>query len=668
MHHFVFAALGWAIVLATPLPAADGTQELNIEYQTSLSFEVDENAKGSVIINSKSSVVHHDLDVSGGINCTSMYSEVESRQPSAGMIIKSLTSNTVTWLTEDKYVPVLAGPPISTEISAKNVSRLRKRHAGIGSCGAYHMYTERVGDGDPHQNPLNVQLSGCEVRYQQLTSFTISWSASAEAYSCISAGFAVEQSVETGPVSIAMESPARGAKALTKPEHLVEEYTFASISLKCTEISIFADLFKDARRRALLRYLELDVEFPNSRDHGSREGFAREEFASHKAQLGIAVKSLFNLLSDWKTDYGDLKFSLLLSTEGDHLDFDRCGRLLHPIAIGRLIDQIPLLHSLTLVVKSPANKQRKMRKQHRKALAKSLTLPLLRPDGLRNLLYLKISNNDARTPEYHCYKRGNLQDNNGVDPLNDAIRKLGQQTPLQELTLQDTLHQKSGRNGLAIVGVAFLQRFYILAHIVAPSGEWYFTGDKAACKRKIRRICAVNWGDESPVEDSSTDDDKSDIPSEEGAEPDDHGWHDGEEDRVGPRLLWRDMPDSDTLGPLLVAMARGLGQDMPRLRHGTLYVRCESLSSYDPDYNVEVQCAAAGWPFALDLFQSENGLANPHQAVSSVRTCRISLGRSVHSWVVPDEMKSAWRDWLGDDGVLEIGTGRWKDFVPSMAW
>ncbi|UPK92245.1 hypothetical protein LCI18_003180 [Fusarium solani-melongenae] len=73
-------------------------------------------------------------------------------------------------------------------------------------CGIWSSQTRRVGNGNPHQNPLNIQLSepmqcpghiGCSTYHTTSRSYSIGWTANA-ATSWISAGFDVVTTIETG--------------------------------------------------------------------------------------------------------------------------------------------------------------------------------------------------------------------------------------------------------------------------------------------------------------------------------------------------------------------------------------------------------------------------------------------------------------------------------------
>ncbi|KAH7263769.1 hypothetical protein BKA59DRAFT_449962 [Fusarium tricinctum] len=96
-----------------------------------------------------------------------------------------------------------------SELSQKEIDDAVKA-AGLSKrqCGQWFTQTRPVGNGNPHQNPLHIQLSEpmecgggagrqCVAGRTESRSFSIGWSANA-AVSWISAGFSVIQTIETG--------------------------------------------------------------------------------------------------------------------------------------------------------------------------------------------------------------------------------------------------------------------------------------------------------------------------------------------------------------------------------------------------------------------------------------------------------------------------------------
>ncbi|CAJ0555381.1 Ff.00g054460.m01.CDS01 [Fusarium sp. VM40] len=93
------------------------------------------------------------------------------------------------------------------KLSQKEIDDAVKK-AGLSKrqCGQWFTRTRPVGNGNPHQNPLHIQLSEgiecnpsrqCTAGRSESRSFSIGWTANA-AVSWISAGFSVVQTIETG--------------------------------------------------------------------------------------------------------------------------------------------------------------------------------------------------------------------------------------------------------------------------------------------------------------------------------------------------------------------------------------------------------------------------------------------------------------------------------------
>ncbi|KXX80396.1 hypothetical protein MMYC01_204597 [Madurella mycetomatis] len=194
---------------------------------TPLVFTVNEYGAGNFSVGPQNYTIHDDLEISGGIICGRIASPGEiivscDVPVSASLQLKSLskrdlqdcfprgpvelnklmrglesTSTNVTAWLENSLSPPTARTSGVTEDAAF------KRQA---PCGTWSSRTVRVGNGDPHQNPLNIQISdpmdcgqrACSVGYTQARSFTIGWTASATAWQWLNGGFAVEMSAETG--------------------------------------------------------------------------------------------------------------------------------------------------------------------------------------------------------------------------------------------------------------------------------------------------------------------------------------------------------------------------------------------------------------------------------------------------------------------------------------
>jgi hypothetical protein len=205
-----------------------------IFQNTPIAFKIDKNGAGTVTVGPKTYKIHEDVDVSGGISCGRITSPAEilvkCKIPLASGLAARLEplhkrdlancfpEGGPVELTEVmrglETAPTLASdalaPPASEVLSndtnyTEGLSDLERRQR---VCELVITDTVPVGNGDPHQNPLNIQLSlphhcsnqklGCTIGYQQQQTFGISWSASASIAGWISGGFAVEKSTSTG--------------------------------------------------------------------------------------------------------------------------------------------------------------------------------------------------------------------------------------------------------------------------------------------------------------------------------------------------------------------------------------------------------------------------------------------------------------------------------------
>ncbi|KAB5586295.1 hypothetical protein GE09DRAFT_984522, partial [Coniochaeta sp. 2T2.1] len=188
---------------------------------TPFNFTVDGSGAGTVRIGARDYTVHSNPAISGGITCGRLSSAdgavVSCDVPiPASLQLRGLSKRALPTCRpngSDRLYAILAGfesrdihrgtwssNSTSAELPNTNPVGHPKRQ---GSCGVWSSTTIMVGNGDPHQNPLNIQLSNCgqgdcQVDHTVSKSFTISWTASATAAGWISGGFAVEQSIETG--------------------------------------------------------------------------------------------------------------------------------------------------------------------------------------------------------------------------------------------------------------------------------------------------------------------------------------------------------------------------------------------------------------------------------------------------------------------------------------
>ncbi|KAK4206228.1 hypothetical protein QBC37DRAFT_460505 [Rhypophila decipiens] len=203
--------------------------------QDAIAFQTDEKyGAGNFTLGSKSFVISDDPNLNQDASCTRIVSDdefvitchvpfvVPATAPAAAAVRRGLNdcfhkAGSVDLLSVAQGFE--AGAQDSQSLAALSSQQLAfvndtatdeekrdldKRQAG--QCSIWTQVTNRVGNGNPHQNPWNVQVSqpmqcpghiGCSVGHG--TSYEVGWSANVGlVYQWISAGFAVQASVQTG--------------------------------------------------------------------------------------------------------------------------------------------------------------------------------------------------------------------------------------------------------------------------------------------------------------------------------------------------------------------------------------------------------------------------------------------------------------------------------------
>ncbi|KAE9374265.1 hypothetical protein N431DRAFT_533059 [Stipitochalara longipes BDJ] len=187
-----------------------------------ISANIDPTGAGTLTIGSITYQVHEDPSISGGITCARLYTNTElylncaaavpftfqltsanKRDSSAcfknGSPTLHLAANSI--LTNIETPGPEAGNLTTREAEANPVDKRQ------GACGVWTPDTQRVGNGNPHQNYYAKQLSqniecgnapSCSVGQSQSVSYTLGWSASATADEWLSGGFDVSVSWSTG--------------------------------------------------------------------------------------------------------------------------------------------------------------------------------------------------------------------------------------------------------------------------------------------------------------------------------------------------------------------------------------------------------------------------------------------------------------------------------------
>lgn len=478
--------------------------------------------------------------------------------------------------------------------------------------------------------------------------------------------------------------PPRGSIYATvsrKWQYAAEAQSLARIKLKSTDLSAFATIFSEPRRKAALRRLDFCVCLPSNGD-------SRALHAANEEVARTAITSLLSLLGEWESDgntgdtsadaMGSLQLSiqfrldedLLYDSDGPtHQGFDLAnssaarryislgedearlpsvqlvsslildanpGMVLHPTALCQLAAAFPRLSNLDLEYLDPAIKRRDMRREHRLALANGLR-------GLRERLpqlkRLRIKRMGLRDPVNHSFAATTLaihDQETGVDPLCEAIRDLSQGT-LAELELVSIILSpdlfRDGRNagpGQPDTTVwPHLQRLKITAGLLAPSGEWYYTGDPDDVEQ--------GWG--SPVDGRSESDDGGSNASGDSA---DHEEQDLVVNGQRPHHAWRTRPDARFESLMLDLADAASKRRMPSLQWACL--------NFGLDQSDAVGIKARRMQAGQALVDSPGRVALEEDDVA---VSRLKFWVGMHTrWDVPAEFIRKWEE----EGVqVEIG-------------
>ncbi|KAH7267919.1 hypothetical protein B0J15DRAFT_591766 [Fusarium solani] len=167
-------------------------------------FKVDENGSGNLTVGDES------YSIGGGddaIECGRIASETELVVNCIVSLPGSVTQamDVFEGKVESESPPDVAPAELS-QAEVDEIVKKNHRDKRQTPCGIWTSQTRRVGNGNPHQNPLNIQLSepmqcpghiGCSTYHTTSRSYSIGWTANA-ATSWISAGFDVVTTIKTG--------------------------------------------------------------------------------------------------------------------------------------------------------------------------------------------------------------------------------------------------------------------------------------------------------------------------------------------------------------------------------------------------------------------------------------------------------------------------------------
>lgn len=479
------------------------------------------------------------------------------------------------------------------------------------------------------------------------------------------------------------ERPSAYATVARSWQYVVEAFSFAKIIIESNELDSLDRIFSGPglHRRCLLRELKYAIGLPT---HGD----SREDHTTNERAFGSAVQSLFHLLKPWDKDhdgshdeqygriawsYSNLELHLWLSYSVDTQNKSGAARryhtllpefnipqvhcitslvvgpilsltaAYHPTTLCQIATLLPSLRSLHLNYRDPAVKRHTMRKGHRAALASGLRALA---SNLPELETLWIRRDNGKDPSNHSFACSDLQ-NDGVDPLCDAISHLAEICHLKELHLENIMispdlfrHKPSGIS-LPDADQEFptfpdLRRLAITSGILAPSGKWYYTGDPAPVQ---------SFDDEYIPDDDEHDDAQSDVNSGDGSGDENNSARDRFVNGECPYHVWRTRPDPDTFDPLIQDLTEAMLKRMPRLELAQLRFG----SGLHGSVGITIQWFEAGYPL-LGLPSLEQSRVED----VTVRRCKASVGRG-SEWEVPAGVMAMWREWAGASCVVETG-------------
>jgi len=148
--------------------ACSGTLNADAFANFPISADIDENGAGNLTIGPDTYVIHEDSKYSGGITCIRMFNHLETlvrcnAAVPASIEATSSTTNVPSCFSDSNPSLHRSAASLSHGISAPGVTERTTRREGLPvdkrqTCTWYEV-TNRVGDGDPHQNYLDKQLS-----------------------------------------------------------------------------------------------------------------------------------------------------------------------------------------------------------------------------------------------------------------------------------------------------------------------------------------------------------------------------------------------------------------------------------------------------------------------------------------------------------------------------
>ncbi|KAK7926769.1 hypothetical protein PG985_003767 [Apiospora marii] len=448
---------------------------------------------------------------------------------------------------------------------------------------------------------------------------------------------------------------------------MIESRTFAQVSVESNTMDLFETAFApaQARRRQTLRWLDYQVKMP-SNEH-ERPDYMRD-FAVFRQSLG----TLLRYLATWEVTDTPFELSLKHNPAYDHHlyasrrrwiredeEARSAGRCLtlRDLRISGLptvlcVSNLFWCHSYSRSMKANTiyyisgcflalerlhlecydspKKPHNLRRECRTVLADGINSL----QSLPRLKKLQIIDRGVFDYQNHSAVLQDFRDDQRVDVLCEALRRLAQAGILEELELENVLVSadlfRDARlvpNEADVTSWPSLQRLRIAGGIEAPDGTWYWTGDPAAVRpaRVISPECADElWLDGESEPDSEDEDDR--------------GHH------------WRITPDPKTYNPLALAFADAVLRT-PRLKTARL-----EIGKHSDDVMTSVlECAEAGQSLEWDSYIADTTPSSSSSLGSSggYRRWRMNVDKRA-GWEPPDDLLAKWKEWVGPNGAAGV--------------
>ncbi|KAK8060679.1 hypothetical protein PG996_010609 [Apiospora saccharicola] len=456
---------------------------------------------------------------------------------------------------------------------------------------------------------------------------------------------------------------------------MIESRTFSQVRVEIDALDLFETAFApaQARRRQTLRRLDLQVRMPSNR-------LEKPDYRKNFAVFRQALIALLRYLASWEVTETPFELSLKHIPPHDHQLYASstrwlraaedarssgrcltlrdlgmedlptvlcvrhlswcfsCSRYISVNTVSHISGRFLALEKLHLECWDYPKKPHSLRRERRTALADGLNSL----HSLPRLKKLQIIDRGRFDYQNHSAVLQDFRDDQGVDVLCEAVRRLAQAGILEELELEDVLVSADLFRDARLAPDAAdattwpsLERLRITSGIEAPDGTWYWTGDPDAVPpaRVISPECADLWLDGESEPESEDEDERGHY--------------------------WRTALDPETYNPLARAFTDAVLR-MPRLKTARLEI---GKRSKDVMTSV-LECAEAGQPLEWDGYITDATPAASSSGSggsSGCRRWRMNVDKR-GGWELPDDLLDKWNEWVGPNGTA--GVVSWK----QVAW